>query len=196
MWIKLQKIKELCIDPVDLFWEVDYFQPAVNNYNYLGVRGEMFMWVVPEHLINICGIKESMNQTSFYKHFPFVKSEKSHFIYVKEFSRSTHMSFWSNWINRSTGIMGGFIFSNQYRVIVIYTSCSRASWSFLTSKTYSLTRWWGLEKEGMTAWPSCVQAVVWGRVMWRPVRAQSAHERQQRAVLCSPTRNPTWSFPT
>lgn len=27
-----------------------------------------------------------MNQASFYKHFPF-KSEDSHFIYVKEFSR-------------------------------------------------------------------------------------------------------------
>lgn len=156
----------------------------------------MLIWVVPEHLINICGIKESMNQTSFYKRFPFVKSEKSHFIYVKEFSRSTHMSFWSNWINRSTGIMGGFIFSNQYTVIIISTPSWGASWSLLTSKTYSLTRWWGLEKEGMTAQPSRVQAVVRVRVMWRPVRAQSVHEQQQRAVLCSPTRNPTWSFPT
>lgn len=29
------------------------------------------------HFINICRIKKSMSQTSFYKHFWFVKSEKN-----------------------------------------------------------------------------------------------------------------------
>ena len=60
---------------VDLFGEMDYFQVAVNNYKEL--RGEKKRdsspEVVPKHLINICGLKESMNQTSFYKHFPLGK---------------------------------------------------------------------------------------------------------------------------
>lgn len=42
LWVKLRKIKGKYIDPVNLFWEMGYFQAAVINYKDLR-RGEKWL---------------------------------------------------------------------------------------------------------------------------------------------------------
>lgn len=103
-----------------------------------------------------------MNETTFYKHFPFVKSEKSPLIYVKEFSRSDSMSFWSNLINSLAGIIEALFIPVVIEQLLYTIACLRASWSLLTGKPCSLTWWWDLGRRGcnspVTTCPNCDQA--------------------------------------
>jgi len=56
---------------------MDYFQARIITMKLGERKRDCSPGVMPKHFITICGLKESMSQTSFYKHFPFVMSEKS-----------------------------------------------------------------------------------------------------------------------
>lgn len=105
------------------------FQAAVNDYK----QEEKKIAYLFCTLINICGIKDTVNYIGVYKFLLLLSLKKSHFM-SKNFSKGLCV-FLIKLDQQIDGHNRRFIYPNQYTVIIIFTSCLRVGWSVLTKLT-------------------------------------------------------------